>query len=64
MFILLVCLLEKKGFQLTFESLSVMMADGSKLLVRHTKTNVLRTSDACSAVRNVDYWWSADEDAK
>jgi len=36
----------------------------SKLLVRHTKTNVLQTSDACAAVRNVDCWWNADEDVK
>ena len=41
-----------------------MMAECSKLLVQHTKTNVLLTSDACAGVRNVDCWWSADEDVK
>ena len=40
------------------------MADCSKLSVQHTKTNVLQTSDACAGVRNVDCWWSVDEDAK
>jgi len=41
-----------------------MMADCSKLLVRHTTTNVLRTWDACAGVRTVGCWWSVDEDAK
>ena len=41
-----------------------MMAHCSKLLVWHTKTNVLRTSDMGAAIRIVSCWWSADEDIK
>ena len=68
MLLLLVCLFKKKGFSLRLKVLvwvhAVMMADCSKLLVRHMKVNVLQTWDACAGVRNVDCWWSADEDAK
>ena len=41
-----------------------VIADCSKLLILHTKMNVLQTSDAFAAVRYVDWRWSADEDAK
>jgi len=43
---------------------AVMMADCSKLLVRHMKVNILQTSVACAGVRNVDCWRSADEVVK
>ena len=36
--------------------------DCSRPLVRHTRTNVHRTSDVCAAVHIADYWWIADED--
>ena len=36
---------------------AVMMADCSKILVQRTKMNILQTSDACAAVRNVDCWY-------